>query len=420
MIWVFSPFLASDAPRRPKRAPKSLQDGQRSRQEGPKTAQEHPKTAQEDPKRAPQAPKRPKRGAQTAPKRLQNCRQDAPPRASQETPRGNQEASDPQPRQGGGMGRRPLDPPPPEACHRGARRAERGLCLSFNSRGVSTDRAAHPESSQKVGGKATDASKTAKMASKTAKMAQESPRWPQDVSKTAQHAHNIAQDGLKMAQEAPKSPPRLPKRPPRGHPGRPEEAQISDLHKVFEGFGHLLLFGLLTAQARRSKRPLRQPKRPPRLPRTSQETPRAAPRGLQDGQRWPPRRQILPEIASKRVPRHLQNVQDAPKRARDGARCLQDGPRWTQVGRRSPQDGHRHPQGGPDEAKISGFPFAFEGFGRFFFFCPFDGPLPPPSVPRRASTRAGETLSPIAWPSSGHKVRPQMRFQKARGGGDSP
>eukprot|EP00959_Pyramimonas_sp_CCMP1952_P008653 181060-Pyramimonas_sp.AAC.1 len=42
---------------------------------------------------------------------------------------------------------------------------------------------------------------------------------------------------------------------------------------------------------------------------------------------------------------------------------------------------------------------------------------PPPSVPRRVSTAVG---GPIAWLSSCHNARPYGRFQKARGGGDSP
>ena len=87
---------------------------------------------------------------------------------------------------------------------------------------------------------------------------------------------------------------------------------------------------------RRPKRPSRSPQERPRGlqggPRTAQEAPKTAPRGLQDSPRWLPRRLRWPKVASKTVPRRIQNVQDAPKRARDGSIRFQHGPRWTEDG----------------------------------------------------------------------------------------
>ena len=109
-----------------KMPPRRLQDGQDGFQDGskmsPRLSRWHqesprrPKRPQEDPKRLPICPKRlpgsPKEAPRcptTASKMPQNC----PREASHEIPTNIQETSDPQPRHGGGMGRRPLDPPPP-------------------------------------------------------------------------------------------------------------------------------------------------------------------------------------------------------------------------------------------------------------------------------------------------------------------
>eukprot|EP00959_Pyramimonas_sp_CCMP1952_P087469 1830252-Pyramimonas_sp.AAC.1 len=55
-------------------------------------------------------------------------------------------------------------------------------------------------------------------------------------------------DGARWAQEAPKRPPKCPNRSPRAPPGRPEEANLIDCPSVFDGFTHLRIVGLPTAQ----------------------------------------------------------------------------------------------------------------------------------------------------------------------------
>ena len=119
-----APGRPKRAPRRPKRRPRGPKSAPRRPQENPKTgtnnskielsaprgpqeaprgpqeARRGPKTTQEAPKRPQEALKRPPGGLKTASQK--------PPKAYREIPTNTQEASDPQPRHGGGTGRRPV------------------------------------------------------------------------------------------------------------------------------------------------------------------------------------------------------------------------------------------------------------------------------------------------------------------------
>jgi len=284
---ALSPFRASDAPRR---LPISLQDRRPKRP--PRRPQEGGPESQEDSRDRQQAPKKPKRSPRRGPKQAPR----GSPEASRETSTGIQDVSDPQPRHGGGLARRPLDPPPPVACHRGARRAR---CPNGFGSFYMFPIWSRPNPSA-TRNKYIPSVLPLEMAPRWHPrrprwppirliLPQESPRWAQVVSKTAQDGPKTAQDGPKIAQNGPRSSQRASKsskRLPRQPPGRPEEAKSLVLLRSLKDFDV------------RSFSACRRPKK-------AQEGPNMAPRGLQDG----------PMMALKRSLEGSKTVQD----------CLQDG-----------------------------------------------------------------------------------------------
>eukprot|EP00959_Pyramimonas_sp_CCMP1952_P024715 518874-Pyramimonas_sp.AAC.1 len=112
------------------------------------------------------------------------------------------------------------------------------------------------------------------------------------------------------AQEAPKGPSRRAKSPPRGPPCGSEEAKIADAPCVLEGFWHVFLLGIPTAQ-NGPRGPQDRPRGLQYGPMMAQGAPKTAPRGPKKTPtrpKWPRRQPRWSQYVSK-------TAQDAPKMA---------------------------------------------------------------------------------------------------------
>ena len=153
---------------------------------------------------------------------------------------------------------------------------------------------------------------------------QESLSLPQDGSKTAQDGPRTAHDGLKTGKKAPETLQVVPRGPPRG----PQEDEVPWFPLWFSV--------VLSFSPFRASDSLRWHKTLQDCPKTAQEALNSAPRRPQDGPSCPPRRLRWSRLASKTVPRRLQDVQDAPQESprlpHDASKTAQDepndGPRW--------------------------------------------------------------------------------------------
>ena len=160
-------------------------------------------------------PKRPKMRPPNAPQEASKLPPRGPREASQDIQTNIQEASNPQPRHGGGMGRRPLDPPPPVDSSQGCLacwilsvlvlvlfQKNSSWASGTSRRGPGrTRKDCHgPQRPQKI---LQDGSRWPPRRPRLPKMASKMPprrprwpprrlRWPQDASKTAQDAPKTA------------------------------------------------------------------------------------------------------------------------------------------------------------------------------------------------------------------------------------